>query len=560
MTPRQLLTRYSFQSLFRSEALSESGVDAYRAWLISIAIALVCFHLHLARILAIKYGAIAAAKNEKLFRSAVTADELFYLAAGFLFVLLLATLQWQALFPSERDHQVLSTLPIRRADIFLSRLTALTLFLSLFLAAFSLPPALLFPGFARGPFPLEPVSQRLFAHLASGLGAGLHAFLSVLALQGLCLTLLPHRLRSAASFTIQSGLLTLTIACIPIAWHIPGLYRLLDTRADWLTWLPPVWWLGVCETLRGSPDPWFHALSNTALTATAASAFLAAAAYLHLYRRFSDFAAPPRTPSPRQSPLLQLARRDDSAALAFIATTLARSAQHRLILSAIAAVGAALALDGFLSTYIRQWTRGRASGGLFLETSLALPLLLTFSLTAALRMSFRIPHEWRAHWIFRFTEYAPARPAQLEASLTAMYLFAVIPAMAIALPFQLAALGPAKTLAALPVLLLLNAALVEYTLHDSQRLPFTATYAPSHRPAAISLVFFLSAFSIYGYGNAALIKHLIGNPLHWLGAVAALSALWGFLRRKRLSHWGDEPFVFHDDGAPTVQITGFAPE
>ena len=34
MTPRQLLTRYSFQSLFRSEAMSESGVDAFRALLL----------------------------------------------------------------------------------------------------------------------------------------------------------------------------------------------------------------------------------------------------------------------------------------------------------------------------------------------------------------------------------------------------------------------------------------------------------------------------------------------------------------------------------------------
>ena len=552
MTPRQLLTRYSFQSLFRSEAMSEAGVDAFRAWLISIGIAIVFFHFHFARLLAKKYGFIAQSKDQALFRAAVAADEMFYLSASFVFITLIATLQWQSLFPGERDFQILSPLPIRRSDIFLARITALATFLSLFLLAFNLPPAIIFPTLAR--------TQRFDAHLVSGLGASLFAFFSVLALQGICLTILPHRLRSSASFLIQSTLLVATIALIPIVFHMPGLHRLLATRAEWLTWIPTVWWLGVSETIRGSQDPWHHAMSNRALTAAAISVVIAITTYLYLYRRFSDFAQPARAVSPRRSPLLFLARRADSATLAFIIWTLARSAQHRLILSAIAAVGASLALDGFFSTYIRQWTRGRDAQGLFLETALALPLLLTFSLTAALKMSFRIPHEWKANWIFKLTETTPARPDQLEAAIAAMYWLAVVPATLIAIPFQYAALGPAKTLAAVPLLAAINACLVEFTLQDWQRLPFTATYAPSHTPAAMSFVLFITAFSIYGYGCAAIVGQLILKPLPWLIAAAALSAIWLFLHRKRRSHWGHEPFTFADDGDPTVQVTNFAPE
>ena len=552
MTPRQLLTRYSFQSLFRSEAMSEAGIDAYRAWLISIAVALVCFHIHFARLLATKYGFIANTQDHALFRSVFAADELFYLSASFVFITLIATLQWQSLFPGERDFQILSPLPIRRADIFLARITALAIFLSMFLLAFNLPPALILPAFA--------LSQNFWAHLIGGLGASLHAFFSVLALQGLCLTILPHRLRSSASFLIQSTLLIAAIALIPIVFHIPGLNRLLDTRAEWLTWIPSVWWLGVCETLNGSQEPWHHAMSNRAIIAGTASVIIAGATYLNLYRRFSDFAAPARPVAKSPSKILWLARRDDNAMLAFLIWTLARSAQHRLILSAIAAVGVSLALDGFMSTYIRQWTRGRDAQGLFLETALALPLLLTFSLTAALRMSFRIPHEWQANWIFKLTETSTSRPGQLEATVAAMYWLAVIPAVVTALPFQYAALGPAKALAAVPLLVALNACLVEYTLQNWQRLPFTATYAPSHTPAAVNFVLFLTAFSIYGYGGAALVGRLIESPLNWLLAAASLFTIWLFLRRKRRSHWGHEPFTFADDGDPTVQVTNFAPE
>jgi hypothetical protein len=68
------------------------------------------------------------------------------------------------------------------------------------------------------------------------------------------------------------------------------------------------------------------------------------------------------------------------------------------------------------------------------------------------------------------------------------------------------------------------------------------------------------AFSSYGYGLAAIIQKLITNPLHWTIAVAALTTAAILLRRKRRSHWGHEPFTFSDDGDPTVQVTGFAPE
>lgn len=279
MTNRQLLIRYSFQSLFRSEAMSEAGIDAYRAWLISVAVALVCFHIHFARLLARKYTYIAQTKDHALFRSAVAADELSYLSARFVFVTLIATLQWQSLFPGERDFQVLSPLPIRRADIFLARIIPLAIFVSMFLLAFNLRPALIVPAFAR--------SQSIWAHLIGGLGASLYAFFSVLALQGLCLTILPHRLRSSASFLIQSALLIAAIALIPIVFHIPGLHRLLATRAESLTWMPGVW-----ETLNGSQDPWHRAMFNRAIIASAAAVIGATAAYLNLYRRFADFAAP----------------------------------------------------------------------------------------------------------------------------------------------------------------------------------------------------------------------------------------------------------------------------
>ncbi len=107
---------------------------------------------------------------------------------------------------------------------------------------------------------------------------------------------------------------------------------------------------------------------------------------------------------------------------------------------------------------------------------------------------------------------------------------------------------------------MINVCLVEFTLRDWQRLPFTSTYSPSHTPAAISFILFLVAFSMYGYGCAAIVGRLIQSPLHSVLAIAALCLIWRTLRRKRRSHWGYEPYSFSDDGDPAVQVTNFAPE
>lgn len=560
MTPRSLLIRQAFFGLFHSEALSEAGVENYRTWIISIAVAFCMFHWQLARILFAKYVIIAQNSDYSLFRSVLAADELFYFSAGFLLITLVIALQWQSLFPGVKDFHVLSPLPLRRSDIFLSRLAALGLFLSIFLVTFNLLPALFLPLLTLGPFPTEPLWQSLLSNIASSLGAGIHACLSVMALQGICLVALPRNWRSSASFALQCVLVITVVALIPVVWHLPGLHRLLDTRAAWIGWIPTGWWMGVCETLRGSSDAWHNLLAQRAAIALGSSVAVAAASYLYLYRNFSDIASPSQPVAPRPSPLRVLATRDDGGVLAFIAWTLARSPQHRIILSVIGTVGASLALDGFLSGYLRQWSRGRDPHSLFAETSAAIPLLLAFSLLAALRMTFRIPQEWRAHWIFKITETDSTRADQLEATATAMYWFAVAPSSLVALPFQWMMLGPAETLWCAPLLFGINACLLEHTLKDWQRLPFTSTYAPGHQPAAMSFAVFLALFTLYGSGGAAFVRYASATPFRWLITAAVLTLLVALLRRRRRANLGHEPYSFAEDGDPAVFVTNFAPE
>ena len=58
---------------------------------------------------ALSAGQVAAASRATVLKSAFTT------LAMIIFVTLIATLQWQSLFPGERDFQVLSPLPIPRS-------------------------------------------------------------------------------------------------------------------------------------------------------------------------------------------------------------------------------------------------------------------------------------------------------------------------------------------------------------------------------------------------------------------------------------------------------------
>jgi len=507
MSPRRLLIEHFFAGMFRSEMLSEAGIENYRTWLISAAAALFAFHTQFARLRARNFGQ--------------PSDELFVTAASFVTVLLLVSFEWQSLFPGARDWQVLSPLPVRKSDIFVARLTALGMFLGIAMIAANLVPSGLY------------LSWR---HWVAAIGAGLHAVLLAMALQGPCLLVLPR----VFGFVVQALLLAVSIVSLPLLLHVPGLRAL-----DRLEWLPPMWWVGVC-------DARYARLADRAWIGLGICFVVAMVSCAVLYRRFGEFASPPLALSAWRSPLTALNRLSDRGVLAFVALTLARAPQHRLLLIGIALFGAAFTFEGFVVALLK-------SGRNLSAIARAFPLLLGMSLTAALTMCFRLPAEWRAHWVFRVTEDPLERPGQLSATVAALYFFGAMPALVIALPFQVAASGPLTAAAGLPITFGFLACLIELRVQRWYRIPFTSTYAPSQMPAAIALVMFLASFLAFGSFGGMLVG-VAASSVQGFAIVGGITAVtWVLLRRKRLAHWGDEPLEFTDD-AGEVLVTRFAPE
>ncbi|MFZ0589902.1 MAG: hypothetical protein WAM39_05430 [Bryobacteraceae bacterium] len=119
-------------------------------------------------------------------------------------------------------------------------------------------------------------------------------------------------------------------------------------------WLSPVWFLGLCQTLSGDPDPALRALAHRAGAALAIAAALAFLTYVISYQRYrallvEGVAGPARQSRSRLTILGWLVRDPrQQAVLGFMTKTLTRSSYHRMILIGYTGAASAIVLTGLI--------------------------------------------------------------------------------------------------------------------------------------------------------------------------------------------------------------------
>jgi hypothetical protein len=102
---------------------------------------------------------------------------------------------------------------------------------------------------------------------------------------------------------------------------------------------------------------------------------------------------------------------------------------------------------------------------------------MLFFLIVGIRVSFSIPTEVRANWLFRMTD--PFRSgAYLSAARKALLLFAVAPVLAISAAIYSAVWPWWKALAHLGFIAAVGLLLVELALRKWNKVPFACTYLP----------------------------------------------------------------------------------
>ena len=244
------LVRHFFHRMFESELITTP--DQLRTWVVGVLAAILSFTLYIPLSQFRKYVELTMAGNAAQYHAHAMSDRLLFIIFPMLLVSFVAALEWQSLFPTERDYRNLMPLPVSRMQMFLAKLTAMTLFVLLFVGAVNLFPAFELPMVQMSSLTLEPFHiKHILGHLCAAAAGSLFAFLSLVALQGLLMNVLGRRLFPRVSLAVQSVLLLALLTALPHVLTVSTLYRRGGIPHEVMMWAPPFWFHGMYETFIG---------------------------------------------------------------------------------------------------------------------------------------------------------------------------------------------------------------------------------------------------------------------------------------------------------------------
>jgi len=507
------------------------------------------------------------------FPSVALVDHCRYVTFAMVITGLVAVLEWDAMFLDRRDYAILIPLPLKAGTIFAAKITALLLFLSLFIVDTAALPTFFYPlvetmGIRGAHVPFLRVCDMVVSHGIAVFGASAFSFLFFVALEGLLINFLPPRAFKKVSLYVQVlamvGLLLLLFLLPIISDLLPTWEHTHDAK---LFWLPPLWFVGLYQTLFGSGDALFHSLARISILALGLATFACAAGYLVNYKRHTQRALEATEADPvRRSRLagaatwlltrLVLRKPLERATFFFVAKTLARSTKHRLYLAAYVGVGFALAAFGILEVLVHS-AHGEFAIALFQpnEALLAIPLIMSFFILSGMRIVFTVPAELRANWVFQLAENE-----NRQDGLTGVRKAMAVPTAWLFLflfPLYAALWGWSTAFQHLTLGLLLSLILVEGLLMNFRKIPFTCSYQPGKANITLLGVFYWFAFTTYAYTMAALERWLLQDAVRWLVFfVLALLALLALVLWRKTMLVEGLSIVFEDDPNPEVQTLG----
>jgi hypothetical protein len=474
-----------------------------------------------------KYARLAALPTRDAYRWALRADELWLIVMMMAAIGLLTAIKWQSLFPSLTDYRATGWLPIRARQIFSAKLAALSIVATAAIIVLNLAPALGFPMLA---------GSRVMPTVAALVAASYFSFFALVAIQGVLLNLLRPRQFARISASAQALLAAIMLILLVFSFSIgPSVARTV-LRPEVARWLPPVWFLGLCDSA-------LPALAQRAYTALAAAVILVLAAYTVSYRRhrtlMMEGIGAPRTM--RRWPglifdwLVPDAR--EQAVMSFLAKGISSNGPHRMILMGYGGFGVAIVLIAAAKVSLPA---------AFLYGHV---VLLTF-LSIGLRHLFSIPVELRANWLFQLTEREGRRLWQSAVDRFVL-IFCALAVFVFPLPLEARWLGW-QALAEMALAATFGLLAYEGIFASWEKLPFTCSYLPGKKPMwmlALRLLALLAAFPLV---NAALVAALFDWRISALWCFA-FGVVWTRLRRARQQSWAETRLLYEDAPDPAIR-------
>jgi hypothetical protein len=446
-------------------------------------------------------------------------DKTFYLTLTSVAMGLVSVAVWNALIVDRRDAFILGVLPVRRRVIVAAKLLSLTAYVGALNLGMHAGAALLFGtalGQAHG---WAAVGRGVAAHLVAASAAGMFVFLSVVALVSACLAIVGPRRFARAAAPLQVLLVAvITTTLLSILALSRGAVSLGQAAAPapWLASMPPIWFLGLYETLAGTPSGVMHDLARTATLAVGGAALAVAVFYTAGCWRVLATAVPAGGAATRpwsrlvSSTMVDRLAADSGtrAALQFLVATAGRVGRFRLVLSG--AIGLGLTLVAPVALYwIARGVPGAPSVSL-----LAAPLLLTIPLVAGWRVVIAMPSELSARWVFRSTPMEGFTGRAAARRFT--FALGVLVPVALFVPAWVALWGMTTAWQFVANALLAGGILVEAHLWGFAGMPCTRPMAVSDSNLQGRWPFYAFGFLAYALGIPVIEVWTAGRSSEWL--------------------------------------------
>jgi len=460
----------------------------------------------------------------------------------------LTVLSWDSLTFSRRDAMVLGPLPLRHPTILSAKLSALAALLLVGTVPINLLNALVFAMETSDQATASILFHHFVAFFAATVGAGVLSFAAIVMIRGAVSSLGGPWLTAACGPPLQFlcvvGLLSLVMSA-PFVLHVSFMTARLTN------WMPPAWFVGLFEHVRGSvrvADPAFPfaTLARRALVVTPAvviGAFVLSVIEFHRQMRLA--LAPSADPGvlgrahvSRSVAKLIVGR--DSAAYAmteFILLTLARNRTQQAPIAINVALGAALIVAALVAN-----THDVASLMHPRTATLWIPLMVAYWMTIGLRASFYVPSELPASWWAR-THGDGSRTSIWSAVRAAMIAF-VLPRTMVVTVLLVPILGWRLAGAHAFVVAAVVVLFIEIIVRTVEQVPFTRPYRPGHAKlksrwplyvAGVYLVVYVPARVILRWGVSTQLFEMVGL------LIAAIIVL-DMLGRRRVDSNLDEPY------------------
>lgn len=465
-------------------------------------------------------------------------DKVLYLGLTFVATGFITAIVWQSLLIDRRDVLVIGVQPVAPSSIVRAKLRALAAFAGLLAVGTHTLSALSFAFALSTKATFGFLIRSLVAHFVASSMATLFVIAAATFAQGVALTLLGPRRFARGSFALQIGLVVmLLLLYVALPTLSLSINRALDAPAgapSWVLYAPPIWCLGVYETILGTSDVTLVRLASIATiglaTCVAGTYVLYPVAYRRLMVAAVETAEAEGRPGPiarllSQWPLLAHRRLPARGISEFEIATFLRADRQRLALAS--AAGLALA---FTIPVLEQWRRlsgvwPPAPPGEVFALAPAVMLLVA----VALRIGIALPADLRAAWIFETV--APRRNDARGAVWRLMFALSAMPPLMVVTPLVGFGWTWRLALTHAAVCLAVGALLVELLLFGFRSIPCAEPWHPGRARVRLMWPIYLAAFLVITRGVPALTWAVGDSPFGLLVVVVGLIVTAGVVRR-----------------------------